>query len=283
MPLHLTQCRTYSIPYHVHYHQQSMNNCWSSQLQSEGIPQIRELITELLTVIIGKPTTYTRNFTDCTIFNGGNCKTLKTSSWLLNTGICEYTIMTLQKQEHYINHLMEPLGNQLATGPIQMGWRTTIEQYPIWQYWSILIPDCQWGKGAVQTRAWTETQNDSPERLQILPTTKGHFQTMCRINTVPNDNVCWLTKSTLYQAVISSPLKQLQDPGTNPVIYIICNAMVKNTYPLTMWLKWQANKMLRQHPNSVPTGSIHFHRLKHSSTGGKLFQIFKITTLTKWH
>jgi len=62
---------------------------------------------------------------------------------------------------------MDPLGDQLTTGPIQTGWEFTIEPYPSRQFGFIDDPDRQFGNGSVWTR--TRTRSDSPEPLLTLP------------------------------------------------------------------------------------------------------------------
>ena len=74
--------------------------------------------------------------------------------------------MQLQKQEHYINLQMDPLGDPLTTLPIQTGWEICTEQYPNWQFGCIVNPDDQFGNGPVLTR--TQTRRDSPEPLLTL-------------------------------------------------------------------------------------------------------------------
>jgi len=49
-----------------------------------------------------------------------------------------------------------------------------------------------------------------------------------------------------YQATMSSPLQQLQYPVNLPLIHMICPAMMKNTYCLTMWLKQNPDKAIAQ-------------------------------------
>ena len=61
---------------------------------------------------------------------------------------------------------MEPLGDQLTTHPIQMGWEFTMEPYPSRQFGFIDDPDRQFGNGSVWNRTWT--RSDGPEPLLTL-------------------------------------------------------------------------------------------------------------------
>jgi len=61
---------------------------------------------------------------------------------------------------------MDPLGNLLATRPIQTGWELTIELYPSWQFEFIDKLDRQFRNGSGWTLTWT--RNDSLEPLLTL-------------------------------------------------------------------------------------------------------------------
>jgi len=74
--------------------------------------------------------------------------------------------MQLQKQEHYINLQIDPLGDPLTTCPIQTGWEICIEPYPNWEFGWVANPDHQFGNGSVLTR--TRTRSDGLEPLLTL-------------------------------------------------------------------------------------------------------------------
>jgi len=76
-PFQSTQCIMYTLPHQENQCQWSVNNFWSCQLGIQGIAQIYELITELLTAIIGKNTTYKRKNMDSKIMDMANCNTPK--------------------------------------------------------------------------------------------------------------------------------------------------------------------------------------------------------------
>jgi len=76
-PFQAKQCLTSRLPHHENERQRSVNNLWSCILDNQGIAQICELITELLTTFIGKNTKYKRKNTDSKIINIANCKTCK--------------------------------------------------------------------------------------------------------------------------------------------------------------------------------------------------------------
>jgi len=64
---------THILPNHETECQQSVKNFWSCILGNQGFTQINELITELLTAIIVKNTTYNRKNTDSKIINVADC------------------------------------------------------------------------------------------------------------------------------------------------------------------------------------------------------------------
>jgi len=68
---------TYTFPHNANEPQWSVNNFLSCVLGSHGIAQIYELISELLTAIIGKNTIYERKNAYSKIINIAICKTLK--------------------------------------------------------------------------------------------------------------------------------------------------------------------------------------------------------------
>jgi hypothetical protein len=65
-----------------------------------------------------------------------------------------------------MNLLMDPLGDQLTTRPIQTGWEFTMELYPSGQFGFIDDLDRQLGNGSVWTR--TRTRSDGPEPFLTL-------------------------------------------------------------------------------------------------------------------
>ena len=66
---------TYMLPHPENEHQHGVNNFWSCILGNQGIAQILELITEILTPCIGKITKSERKNTDSKIIDIANCKT----------------------------------------------------------------------------------------------------------------------------------------------------------------------------------------------------------------
>jgi len=74
--------------------------------------------------------------------------------------------MQLQKQEHYINLQMDPLGNLLTTCPIQTGLEISIEPCLNWRFGCVDNLDRQFVNGSVPTRPCT--CSDGPELLLTL-------------------------------------------------------------------------------------------------------------------
>jgi len=71
-----------------------------------------------------------------------------------------------------MNLQIDPLGDQLTTHPIQIGWEITIDRYPNSQFRCIDQPDRQIGNGSDPTR--TQTWSDGLEWLLTL--SKMHKQ-----------------------------------------------------------------------------------------------------------
>jgi len=84
-------------------------------------------------------------------------------------------------------------------------------------------------------------------RYRILPNTKRPFGCMVRMNIVPNIDVCRSISTNAYGAAISSHLQRLQDLLNHPLIHMICQAMKKNTYRLTMRLRRHQDEAIEQH------------------------------------
>jgi len=76
-PLEAKTTATCSLPHPENERQWSINNCWSCLSGNQGIAQIFEYITELLTSLIGKITIYQRKNTDSKIIDIANFKTCK--------------------------------------------------------------------------------------------------------------------------------------------------------------------------------------------------------------
>jgi len=69
---------------------------------------------------------------------------------------------------------MDALGDLLTGNPIQMGWVSTVEQYPSWQFGYIDNPDRHLANSSVWTQ--TRTRSDGPEpflTLSILSQRRG--------------------------------------------------------------------------------------------------------------
>jgi len=82
------------------------------------------------------------------------------------------------------------------------------------------------------TREWTFILR---ARHPILPNTNRPFWTMWRINTARNIVVCWSIIHTVYRATMVLPPQQVRDLGNHPSIHMICQVMMKNTEPHSMW------------------------------------------------
>jgi len=87
---------------------------------------------------------------------------------MLNKQFWSNTIITQQKQVHYMILQMDLLDNPLTTCPIETGWEIAIELNPNWKFKCIDDPDCQLGDASVLIQ--TRTQSDGPEPLLILLT-----------------------------------------------------------------------------------------------------------------
>jgi len=61
---------------------------------------------------------------------------------------------------------MDPLGDQLTSCPIEMGWETSIESCPNWCLGNIVNPDNHFAIGNVLTAIWIGC--DCPELLLPL-------------------------------------------------------------------------------------------------------------------
>jgi len=85
-----------------------------------------------------------------------------------------------------------------------------------------------------------------------------------------------------YPAAISFPLQQLLDHVNHLLIDMICPAMMKNTYRLTMGLRRHSDEPIMHHTYWSAPGSTWIRRLNHQRTGGKLIPISTITTPTQW-
>ena len=119
-------------------------------------------------------------------------------------------------------------------------------------------------------------------RYLILHNTRSPYWSMWRMNTVPNFDVCRSINSKANWATILSPPQWPQNPVNYSFILMICPAMMKNTWLLPMWLKWQPDEAIAQHANWPPPGPIWIHRLKHQTIVGTLNKMSMITTPTQW-
>jgi len=96
------------------------------------------------------------------------------------------------------------------------------------------------------TREWISILRT---RHPILPNTKKLVWSMWRMNSVPNIDVCRSINTKANRAAIPSPLQRLLDPVNHPLIHIIWAAMMKNTWPQTMWLRQHPDQAIAQHAN----------------------------------
>jgi len=107
-------------------------------------------------------------------------------------------------------------------------------------------------------------------RHPILHNTRRPFWSMCRMNSVPNMDVCRSIKLKVYRPTNWSPLQRHQDSVNHPPIDVICPIMMKNTWSLTLWLKWHPDSAIVHNTYWSLPGSIWIHHLKRRRTGGKL-------------
>jgi len=107
LPFRAKHCMLSSLPHHGNEHQQSITNCWSCILGTEGIVWIFELISELLITLIGKNTQYHRKNTDYKIIDIAICKTCK--PWSLDI---EYAILI----RHYYHTAKSSALHESRTG-----------------------------------------------------------------------------------------------------------------------------------------------------------------------
>ena len=104
-------------------------------------------------------------------------------------------------------------------------------------------------------------------RHPILSNTKTPFRCMWTMNTAPNNEVCRSMNLKAYQAAISFSLQWLQDPVNHPLIHMICPAMIKDSFCLTMWLRWHPDEAITQHAYWPPPGSISIRCLARQQKG----------------
>jgi len=79
-PFHLKQCRIHMLPQHETERQWRVNNNCSCLLGNQGFTRINELISELLSALIAKHTTYHRKDTDSKPIKVADCKACKQRS-----------------------------------------------------------------------------------------------------------------------------------------------------------------------------------------------------------
>jgi len=103
------------------------------------------------------------------------------------------------------------------------------------------------------------------------------------------ENKCWdkhlrmaIIILTMFQVLISSPAQYVLDLINLRLIPIISPAMMKNTWPVKVWLKQHPEKAIMHHAAWQPQGCSRNGRVKHRRTVGKLIQLLMITTLTPW-
>jgi len=137
-----------------------------------------------------------------------------------------------------------PLWSQLDrscwnTTPKELQWQACITFLHIS---SILFGS--WDHLEAGTREWILILRT---RHPILPNTKRPCWIMWRMNTAPNIDLCRTRCTKAFRAAISSTLHRLQDPVTHPLIRMICSVMTKDTWRLTMWVRWHPDEAIAQH------------------------------------
>jgi len=106
-------------------------------------------------------------------------------------------------------------------------------------------------------------------RHPLLPNNKRTFWSMWRIKTLSIIDVCQSINWKAYRAVITSPCQWYQDPMNHPLIIMISPTMMKNTWWLTMLLRWHPDTLIVQPACWLPPGSVWIRFLKPQRTGGK--------------
>jgi len=119
-------------------------------------------------------------------------------------------------------------------------------------------------------------------RLLILHNTWRPLWCIRRKNTALNTDICRWLNLKAFRTTITSPPQLLLNLVNLLMIHIMCPAIMKNTWHLTMWPKQHPDKAMVQHACWQPHGSTWIHLLYDHSTDGKLIQILTITTLTQW-
>ena len=127
-------------------------------------------------------------------------------------------MIQLQKQQHWMNLQIDPLGDPLTTRPMQPGWDICIELYPSWQFGCVDNAVHQFGNGLVQT--WTLTWSDGPEAVLVL--LKRHGSWRITLVSLPRKIIfhiqfdlnwpTWQTKRSKLAAKDFKTSKSHQDP-----------------------------------------------------------------------
>jgi len=97
------------LPNHENECQQSVNTCWTCMMCNQGIVQIFEYITELLTALTAKNANYTRRNTDSNIIDIANFKSCK--MWL-------HDIESLILVRHYYHEAKTRALYEYSNGPV---------------------------------------------------------------------------------------------------------------------------------------------------------------------
>jgi len=188
------------LPQHDTERQWSVNDVWSCILCNQGFAWINELITELLTAVIAKNTTYNRKNTDSTITNIADCKTCKKRLMAVKYVILKiYYYPTAQIRTLY-KSTDGPAGrladNQLnSAGLGDFHWTTpdlTVQVYwqpgpPINQrFRSNLDPDRKWQSGTVTNTCWQHFIGWGWERVALSDSSSKNCTRSQKLSEMPN-------------------------------------------------------------------------------------------------
>jgi hypothetical protein len=162
---------------------------WSCILGNQGVAQMYELLTVLLTTLVLLNRTHKRKNIDSKIANFATCILCKTEYWMLVERFWSHIFVEQQKQEHYMNVQTDPLDNPLVTRLDQTGWEPPIELYSNWQFGLIYKPHCVFGHGSLLT----QTQ-DLKQQSGTVANTRGN-------KTLYSYVLCgaWYTLFTIWQ------------------------------------------------------------------------------------
>jgi len=158
---------TYMLPHHENQCQQSVNNFWSRIVGYQGIARILELMTKLLTGLIGQSTTYKRNNPGSNIIDIAIRKTC-IKRWLdVECAILIIHYYQIAERRALYKSTDGPAGRPADNPPpIQTCWQISIETYLNWRFGCIDNLERKFGNGLVSTL--TRTQSNSLEPFLTL-------------------------------------------------------------------------------------------------------------------